>query len=129
MERRLVRPKCCLSRVLSLVSTDKGPVVIQGCPPILFNAYADWCQVVGHPVSLVAAVFDADYLRGLIHEASFMGVGSVDPFSTVDYLVQRLRRFRHQNWVLQLPRFQLCLESGVVPFECFCDVLQELIDN
>ena len=58
-----------------------------------------------------------------------MDVGSVDPFSTVDYLTQRLRRFRHQNWLMQLPRFRLCLESGVVPFESLCDVLQELIDN
>ena len=58
-----------------------------------------------------------------------MGVGSVDPFSTVDYLTQRLRRFRHQSWLMQLPRFRLCLESGVVPFDSLCDVLQELIDN
>ena len=50
----------CLSRVLSLVSTDKGPVAIQGCPPILFNAYTDWCRVVGRPVPLVAVVFDDD---------------------------------------------------------------------
>ena len=40
----------CLSRVLSLVSTGKGPVVIQGCPSTLFYAYVDWCQVVGRPV-------------------------------------------------------------------------------
>ena len=119
----------CLSRVLSLVATDKGPVALQGCPPILFNAYTDWCRVVGRPVPLVAVVFDDDYLRRLIHEASFMGVGSVDPFSTVDYLAQRLRRFRHQSWLMQLPRFRLCLESGVVPFDSLCDVLQELIDN
>ena len=58
-----------------------------------------------------------------------MGVGSVDPFSTVDYLVQRLRRFRHQNRLLQLSRFRLCLETGVVPFVALCDVLLELVEN
>ena len=110
-------------QVSSLVATDRGPVIIQGCPPILFNAYSDWCRAIGRPLPLIAVVFDEECLRQLIHEASFMGVGSVDPFSTVDYLVQRLRRFRHQSWLMQLPRFHLCLETGVVLFGALCDVM------
>ena len=58
-----------------------------------------------------------------------MGVGSEDWFSTVDYLVQRLRKFRHQNWLSLLPGSRLCLETGVVPFDTLCDVLLELVEN
>ena len=119
----------CLARVLSLVPTRQGPVSIQGCLPVLFNAYVDWCQAVGRPVPIAAIVFDCDVLRRLMHDASFMCVGSVDPFATVEYLVQRLKRVRHQAWLLNLPRFRMCLESGVIPAASWCDVVQELLDN
>ena len=58
-----------------------------------------------------------------------MGVGSVDPFSTVEYFIQRQRRFPHQSWLLQLPRVRLCLETGVVPFDALCDLVLELVEN
>ena len=119
----------CIARILSLVPTRQGPVSIQGCPPVLFNAYVDWCQAVGRPVPIAAIVFDCDVLRRLMHDASFMCVGSVDPFATVEYLVQRLKRVRHQAWLLNLPRFRMCLESGVIPAASWCDVVQELLDN
>ena len=109
--------------------TRRGPVSIHGCPPVLFNAYVDWCQAVGRPVPIAAIVFDCDVLRRLIHDASFMCVGSVDPFATVEYLVQRLKRVRHQAWLLNLPRFRMCLESGAIPAASWCDVVQELLDN
>ena len=48
----------CIARVLSLLATDRGPVLIQGCPPILFNACSDCCCAVGRPLPLVAVVFD-----------------------------------------------------------------------
>ena len=104
-------------------------MIIQGCPHILLNAYSDWCRAVGRPLPIVAVVFDEECLRQLIHETSLMGDGSLDPFSTVDYLVQRLRRFRHQSSLLQLPRFRLCLETGVVPFGALCDVLLEVVET
>ena len=47
----------CLARVLSLVPTRRGPMSIQGCPPVLFNAYVDWCQAVSRPVPIAAVVF------------------------------------------------------------------------
>ena len=43
----------CLPRLLSLVATDKAPVVIKGCPSILVNAFNDWCQAVGRPCRLL----------------------------------------------------------------------------
>ena len=43
--------------------------------------------------------------------------------------MQRLKRVRHRAWLLNLPQLILCLESGVVPFESLCGVLQELLDN
>ena len=58
-----------------------------------------------------------------------MCVGSVDPFATVEYLVQRLKRVRHQAWLLNLPRFRMCLESCDIPAASLCDVIQELLDN
>ena len=119
----------CLSRVLLLVSTSRGPATIVDCPPVLFNAYVDWCCSVGRPVPIVSVTFGPDLLRRLINESSFVCVGSVDPFATVEYLVQRLKRVRHQAWLLNLPQLRLCLESGVVPFESLCEVLQELLDN
>ena len=106
----------CVSQVLSLVSTSRGPASIMGCPPVLFNAYVDWCRSVGRPVPIVALTFDLDLLRRLISESSFLCVGSVDPIATVEYLVQRSKRVRHQAWLLNLPQLRLCLESGVVPF-------------
>ena len=119
----------CLARVLSLVPTRRGPVSIQGCPPVLFNAYVDWCQAVGRPVPIAAIVFDCDVLRLLMHDASFLCVGSVDPFATVEYLVHRLKRVRRHAWLLNLPRFRMCLESGAIPAASWCDVVQELLDN
>ena len=104
----------CEARVLSLVSTRRGPVAIQSCPSVLFNAYIDWCCSVGRPVPVAAAVFDSDLFRRLVREASLT---CLDPFAAVEYLVQRLKKFSHQAWLLDLPRFRLCLESGVVPFE------------
>ena len=119
----------CLARVLSLVSTIRGPASILNCPPVLFNGYIDWCQTVGRPVPVVAMAFDPDMLRRLINESSIVCVGSVDPFSALEYLVQRLKRVRHQAWLLNLPQLRLCLETGVVPFASLCGVLQELLDN
>ena len=58
-----------------------------------------------------------------------MCVGSVDPFATVEYLVQRLKRVRHQACLLNLPRFRMCLESGDIPAASLCDVIKELLDN
>ena len=116
----------CVSRVLSLVSTSRGPRRLWA---VLFNAYVDWCCSVGRPVPLVALTFGPDLLRRLINESSFVCVGAVDPFATVEYLVQRLKGVRHQAWLLNLPQLRLCLESGVVPFESLCGVLQELLDN
>ena len=119
----------CLARVLSLVSTSQGPAAIMDCPPVLFNGYIDWCRAVGRPVPVVAVSFNPDLLRRLINESSIVCVGSVDPLSALEYLVQRLKRVRHQAWLLNLPQLRLCLESGVVPFESLCEVLQELLDN
>ena len=119
----------CVSRVLSLVSTSRGPASIVGCPLVLFNAYVDWCRSVGRPVPLVALPFGPDLLRRLINESSFVCVGAVDPFAAVEYLVHRLKRVQHQAWLLNLPQLRLCLESGVVPFESLRGVLQELLDN
>ena len=65
----------------------------------------------------------------MVHEASFKCVGSVDPLATVEYLVQRLKRVRHQAWLLNLPQFRLCLESGEIPFPSLCGVIQELMDH
>ena len=36
----------CLARSLSLVSTRRGPVAVENCPPVLFNSYVDWCRSV-----------------------------------------------------------------------------------
>ena len=119
----------CLSYVLSLVSTRRGPIAIQTCHPVLFNAYVDWCRSMGRPVPVVAAIFDFDLLRRLVRDASLVCVGPVDPFAAIEYLVQRLKKFCSQAWLLNLPQFRLCLESGVVPPEALCDVLQELLDN
>ena len=118
----------CLARVLSLVSTRRGPVAIQPCPPVLINAYIDGCHSVGQPMPVVAVVFDSDLLRCLVCKASLACVGSVDPFAIVEYLAQGLKKFCHQAWLLNLPQFRLCLESGVVLFESLCDVLQERLD-
>ena len=101
----------CVSRVLTLVSTSRGPASIVGCPPVLFNAYVDWCRSVGRPVPLVALNFGPDLLRRLNNESSFVCVGAVDPFAAVGYLVQRLKRVRHQAWLLNLPQLRLCLQS------------------
>ena len=117
------------TQCLSLVPTRQGPVSIQGCPIVLFNAYVDWCQAVSRPVPIAAVIFDCDVLRRLMHDASFMCVGLVDPFATVEYLVQRLKRVRHQAWLLNLPRFRMCLESGDIPAASLCDVIQELLHN
>ena len=119
----------CLARVPSLVSTSRGPASIMKCPLVLFNGYIDWCQAVGRPVPVVAMALDPDLLRRLINESSIVCVGSVDPFSALEYLVQRLKRVRHQAWLLNVPQLRLCLESGVVPFESLCGVLPELLDN
>ena len=118
----------CLSCVLSLVSTRHGPIAIQNCPPVLFNAYMDWCRSMGRPVPVVATIFDIDLLRRLVRDASLVCVGSVDPFAVIEYLTQRLKKFAPQAWLLNLPQFRLCLESGVVPPENLCVVLQELLD-
>ena len=115
---------------LALVSTRRVLVAIQNCPPVLFNAYVeDWCRSVGRPVPVVAAIFDSDLLRRLVREAIKVCVVSVDLFATIEYLAQRLKKFCHQTWLLNLPQFRLCLETGVVPSESLCDVLQELVDN
>ena len=45
------------------------------------------------------------------------------------YLAQRLKRVRHHAWLLNLPRFRLRLEDGVVPFSILFDVLEELLKN
>ena len=119
----------CLSGALSLVSTRRGPVSVENCSPVLFNAYVDWCRAVGRPVPLVAVSFDGDLLRRIVNEAGLSCVGSVDAFAVVEYLVQRLKRVRHQAWLLNLPQFRLCLDSGVVPFAVLCDVLEELLSN
>ena len=76
----------CLSSVLSLASTRRGPIAIQNCPPVLFNAYVDWCRSVGRPVPVVAAIFDSDLLRRLVRDASSVCAGSVDPFAAIEYL-------------------------------------------
>ena len=94
------------------------------CPPVLIIGYIDWCQAVGRPVPVVAVSFNPDLLRRLSNESSIVCVGSVDPFSALEYFVQRLKRVRHQVWLLNLPQLRLCLESGVVPFESLCGVLQ-----
>ena len=74
-----------------------------GCS-VLFNACIDWCRSVGRPVPLVALTFDPDLLRRLINESNFVCVGSMDPFATVEHLVQRLKRVRHPGWLLNLPQ-------------------------
>ena len=117
----------CLSQVLSLVSTSRGPAPIVNCPSVPFNGYVDWCQAVGRHVPVVAVTFDPDRLGRLINESSFVCVGSVDPFSTLEFLVQCLKRVRHQAWLLNLPQLRLCLESGVVPFDSLCGVMKELL--
>ena len=119
----------CLARALSLVSTRRGPAAILGCSPVLFNAYVDWCRSVGQPSPIVAISFTGDVFRRLVGESSLACVGAVDPFATVDYLAHRLMRIRHQAWLLDLPKFRMCLETGVVPFASLCDVLQELLDH
>ena len=119
----------CLARALSLVSTRRGPAAILGCSPVLFTAYVDWCRSVGRPSPIGAISFTGDVLRRLIGESSLACVGAVDPFATVDYLAHRLMRVRHQAWLLDLPKFRMCLETGVVPFASLCDVLQELLDH
>ena len=119
----------CLSYVLSLVSTRRGPIAIQNCHPVLFNAYVDWCRSMDRHVPVVAAIFDFDLLRRLVRDASLVCVGSVDPFAAIEYLVQRLKKFCSQAWLLNLKQFRLCLESRVVPPEALCDVLQELLDH
>ena len=111
------------------MSTIRGPASPLNWPPVLFNGYIDWCQNVGRPVPVVATAFDPDLLRRLINESSIVCVGSMDPFSALEYLVQRLKRVRHQAWLLNLPQLRLCLETGVVPFASLCGVLQELLDN
>ena len=117
----------CLARVLSLVSTIRGPASILNCPPVLFNGYIDWCHTVGRPVPVVAMAFDPDLLRRLINESSIVCVGSVDPFPALEYLVQRLKQVRYQAWLLNLPQLRLCLETGVVLFESLCGVLLTLL--
>ena len=119
----------CLCRVLSLVATRRGPIAILDCPPVLFNAYGNWCRAVNRPIPVAHVVFDSDVLRHIVHEASFVCVGSVDPFATVEYLVQRLKRVRHQAWLLILPQFRLCLESDEIPSPSLCGVIQELLDH
>ena len=119
----------CLTCVLSLVSTRRWPIAIQNCPPVLFNAYMDWCRSMGRPVPVVATIFDFDLLRRLVRDASFVCVGSVDPFAVIEYLAQRLKKFSSQAWLLNLPQFRLCLGSGVVPPESLSDVLHELLDH
>ena len=119
----------CLSRVLSLVSTRRGPAAILDCHPLLFNAYVDWCRSVGRPVPIVAISFTSDLLRRIVSESSLACIGAVDPFATVEYLTQRLKRVRHQAWLLNLPKLRMCLETGIVSFNSLCDVLQELLDN
>ena len=119
----------CPLRVLSLVSTSRGPASIVNCPPVLFNGYVDWYPAVGRPVPVVAVAFDSNLLRRLINESSFVCVGSVDPFAAMEYLVQRLRRVRHQSWFLKLHQLRLCLECGFIPFDLLCGVLQDLLDN
>ena len=119
----------CLARALSLVSTRRGPAAILGCSPVLFNAYVDWCRSVGRPSPIVAISFTGDVFRRLVGESSLACVGAVDPFATVDYLAHRLMRIRHQAWLLDLPKFRMCLETGVVPFASLCDMLQELLNH
>ena len=75
-----------------------GPLAVEGFLPFLFKLYVDWCRSVGRPVPIVSVTFDAELLRRLVNEASFVCVDSVNPFATVESLVQRLKRVRHQAW-------------------------------
>ena len=61
----------CLPRALSLVSTRRGSVAIENCPPILFNSYVDWCRLVGRHVPIVSVSFGSELLRRLVNDACF----------------------------------------------------------
>ena len=105
----------CLARVLSLVATRRGPVSIQGCSPVLFISYVNWCRAGGQPTPIAAVDFDSDVLRRLIHESSFVCIKSVDPFATVEYLVQCLKRVRHNAWLLNLHGFVCDSNLAIFP--------------
>ena len=83
----------CVSQVLSLVSTSRGPASIMGCSPVFFNAFVDWCRLVENPVPLVALTFDPDLLRRLINRSSFVCVRSVDPLPPWNTLCSALNVF------------------------------------
>ena len=114
--------------MLSLVPNSPGTHVHPGLSPCAVQCLRGLVSSSQSACSNCCCSLRCDVLRRLMHDASFMCVGSVDPFATVEYLVQRLKRVQHQAWLLNLPRFRMCLESGVIPAASLCDVIQELLD-
>ena len=119
----------CLSRLLAVLPAGATPVSLRGCSSTLFNVVVEWCKADSRPVPILMMEYSVEMFKGHVREASGPSIGSLDPFSIVEYLLLRLGKASHQPWLMGLGELRRCVQQCSVPFSSLCAVLEELICN
>ena len=120
----------CLSRLLAVLPVATAPVSLRGCSSTLFNVFVEWCKADSRPVPVLMLEYSVESFKEHVREASGPSVGSLDPFSIIEYLLLRLGKASHQPWLMGLSELRRCVQQSAVPFTSLCATsLEELVCN
>ena len=111
----------CLSRLLAVLPAGTTPVSLRGCSSTLFNVFVEWCKADSRPVPILMMEYSVEMFKEHVREASGPSVGSLDPFSIIEYLLLRLGKASHQPWLMGLGELRRCVQQSAVLEELICN--------
>ena len=110
-----------LGKILSAVGSGASLVPLSGGSHTLVECYKEYLGS-GYTKTLVDyPIFDAKLLKQCLQKTASLIFGTMDPFSTTEFIVTRLKGAEHRDWMQSRQSLRRAIETSDLssrPFGC-----------
>ena len=117
-----------LGKILSAVGSGASLVSLSGGSHILVECYKEYLGS-GYTKTLVDyPIFDVRLLKRCLQKTASVVFGTLDTFSTTEFIVTRLKCAEHRDWMQSRQSLRMAIETGDLSFPGLLDVVSNIID-
>ena len=116
-----------LGSVVAAVGSLASLVAISGGSHVLADTYREYLGI-GYSHKLVEyPIFDLRLLKWLLQKVSSSVFGSLDPFSTTEFIVTRLKGAEHRDWMLSRSGLRRAIITGELSLPSLVEVVSNIV--
>ena len=116
-----------LMKILSAVGSGISLISLSGGSHTLIDCYRKYPGSGYTKTHLDYPIFDVGLLKRCLHKTASVVFGTLDPFSMTEFIVTRLKRAEHRDWMQSRQSLRMAIETGDLSLPGLLDVARNII--